>query len=92
MFGDLAGHLESNFVYQYSGSLTTPPCTENVAWFISAKPLGLSVKTYNAVKHVLKFNARYTQSTLGEDNLLKVAASGLDATIPDFVPVEHELR
>lgn len=92
MFGNLAGHLESNLVYQYSGSLTTPPCTESVAWFISAKPLALSVKTFNSVKHVLKFNARYTQSALGEDNLLEVAASELDATTTKLALAKNELR
>ncbi|KAJ5233499.1 uncharacterized protein N7469_005265 [Penicillium citrinum] len=93
MFGDLAAHLESNPVYQYSGSLTTPPCTEGVSWFVSSKPLALSTKMFNAIKHVLKFNARYTQNALGEKNLLEVAASELDLASPELhEPVKHELR
>lgn len=91
-FGHLAGHLESHPVYQYSGSLATPPCTENVAWYISSQPLALSVKSFNAIKHVLKFNSRYTQNTPGEINLLEVAASDLDPVAPNFLPIQHELR
>ncbi|KAJ5776110.1 uncharacterized protein N7511_001121 [Penicillium nucicola] len=92
MFGDLASHLESNLAYEYSGSLTTPPCTEHVSWFISAKPLSLSVKNYNAVKHVLKFNSRYTQNTPGQDNLLEVAACQIPAITTEFESGRQELR
>jgi hypothetical protein len=51
---------------------------EDVAWFLSTEPLPLNVQSYNAVKHILKFNARYTQNALGQDNLLEVAASELN--------------
>ncbi|BDD63711.1 hypothetical protein MPDQ_006473 [Monascus purpureus] len=72
-FSALASHLHSHGVYRYTGSLTTPPCTEGVAWYLSAEQLPLNVQGYNKVKKVLKYNARYTQNVLGERNLLEVA-------------------
>ncbi|CAK7218411.1 hypothetical protein SBRCBS47491_003500 [Sporothrix bragantina] len=76
-FTGLIKHFNTHGIYYYSGSLTTPPCSENVAWYISTEPLPLNVQTYNAVKKVVKFNARYTQNTVGRDNLLEVSAAEL---------------
>ncbi|KAL4887764.1 alpha carbonic anhydrase [Aspergillus ambiguus] len=76
-FSTLMQHISDHNIYQYSGSLTTPPCSEHVAWYISPKPMSLSVHDYNKVKKVVKYNARYTQNTLGQDNLLEVAAKSL---------------
>lgn len=47
--------------FYYSGSLTTPPCSENVTWFVIEEPIEISKKQ---VKHFQKFidhNARPTQ-------------------------------
>jgi carbonic anhydrase len=62
---------------RYSGSLTTPPCHEGIAWNLSCRPLTVSVETYQRVKDVVKFNARFTQNTPGEINLLENVANEL---------------
>lgn len=60
-------------MFQYSGSLTTPPCKEGLTFLVMEEPLALDVKTYNALKAVIKFNARYSQNKLGEENLLAIS-------------------
>lgn len=39
--------------YSFSGSLTTPPCTENVAWFVLKNP------TTASAKQIERFSQRY---------------------------------
>lgn len=73
-FGDLQAHVATNDIIRYTGSLTTPPCSESVTWIISSKPLYVDMDTYLKVKSVVKFNSRYTQNGLGMINLLENAA------------------
>jgi len=60
--------------------LTTPPCTEGVAWFVATRPIPLKLETYLKLGEVLGTNSRFIQSYNGsvpQRNILQVAAEGL---------------
>lgn len=68
---DLEQHIERSAVYQYSGSLTTPPCSERVVFTVVANPLYIDIDSYRSLKSVVKFNSRYIQNKPGQLNLLE---------------------
>ncbi|KAF5361476.1 hypothetical protein D9758_006220 [Tetrapyrgos nigripes] len=72
-FTELSDAIQTKPLFQYTGSLTTPPCAEGLTFLVLSEPLALNVATFNAIKKVVKFNARFTQGSLGETNLLEVA-------------------
>lgn len=51
---------ERNY-YTYSGSLTTPPCSENVTWVVMAHPMTVSKKQIEAFAKLYPNNARPVQ-------------------------------
>ena len=60
--------------YAYYGSLTTPPCSEGVRWFVIAEPEELSAAQIEAITSHLHDNARPLQP-LNERELLRVTAT-----------------
>ncbi|MGE7931388.1 carbonic anhydrase [Viridibacillus arvi] len=49
-------------VYQYNGSLTTPPCSEGVKWSIMQQPIEMSKEQIDAFKAIIPNNSRPVQS------------------------------
>lgn len=63
--------------YGYTGSLTTPPCSDGVTFVILTDPyIIMSVPQFMAMKRFMKFNSRYTQNKPGDPNLLQIANGG----------------
>ncbi|KAF9987087.1 hypothetical protein BGZ75_001066 [Mortierella antarctica] len=46
--------------WEYSGSLTTPPCSENVAWSVMQRPFPIGLQQLRAAVDLEGFNARET--------------------------------
>ena len=53
--------------YYYQGSLTTPPCTEGVRWFVMRNTVQLSADQIEHFADVIRFNARPTQKLNGRE-------------------------
>ncbi|KAF2709747.1 carbonic anhydrase [Pleomassaria siparia CBS 279.74] len=73
-FASVIEHVQTTGLFQYNGSLTTPPCAEGITFLIAKQPLDIDVATYNEIKSIVKFNSRYSQNKLGEANLIDVAS------------------
>jgi carbonic anhydrase len=51
--------------YRYFGSLTTPPCSEDVTWIVMATPVTISSEQLAALRNVLTANNRPVQPLNG---------------------------
>lgn len=51
--------------YEFEGSLTTPPCSEGVRWFVLKQPIMLSNQQMNAFRKLYPRNARPAQPLNG---------------------------
>jgi carbonic anhydrase len=47
--------------YTFSGSLTTPPCTENVTWFVLIHPVTVSAAEIEQFSKLYQHDTRPTQ-------------------------------
>lgn len=52
---------EQRTTYRYEGSLTTPPCSEGVQWFLFTEPAEVSAEQVDAFRKVIGENARPAQ-------------------------------
>ena len=63
---DPAGLLPSNLAYYtYAGSVTAPPCTENVTWFVLKTPVEISTAQINAFAALYPHGVRAVQPLNG---------------------------
>jgi carbonic anhydrase len=56
---------ESRRYYTYMGSLTTPPCTEDVLWVVMKQPVQASMDQLNLFSRMYPMNARPIQASSG---------------------------
>ncbi|RPA98376.1 carbonic anhydrase [Choiromyces venosus 120613-1] len=65
--------IDNSKIRNYPGSLTTPPCSEQVSWYVVEEPLAIIPKQFNRLKKIMKFNSRFTQNNYSDppkENLL----------------------
>lgn len=55
--------------YTFAGSLTTPPCSEGVTWYVMKNPVGVSKVQVAAFAKLYPHNARPTQPANGREIL-----------------------
>ncbi|MDX9791724.1 MAG: carbonic anhydrase family protein, partial [Candidatus Kapabacteria bacterium] len=56
---------ENKSYYHYEGSLTTPPCSETVSWYVLKERLTASAEQITQFSAILKNNYRYVQNLYG---------------------------
>jgi hypothetical protein len=76
VMSEVVDAIKANALQTYSGSLTTPPCSEGVAWHVSTAKLSVSPATFVRAANVIGFNSRFPQNTPGQPNILMISALG----------------
>lgn len=56
---------QSQATYRYDGSLTTPPCSENVKWIVFSNPIQMSAEQIGKFTQIIEGNNRPTQPLNG---------------------------
>ena len=62
--------------YRYSGSLTTPPCSEGVNWLLLANPIQMSNEQIAAFRTIFPLNARPVQPLHDRPVLVDITIGG----------------
>lgn len=55
--------------FTYTGSLTTPPCTERVEWFILREPITVSLEQVEALKKLMPLNNYRNEQPINGRNI-----------------------
>ena len=71
---DASPHSLPN-TYRYDGSLTTPPCSEDVKWIVLTIPIEMSEAQIAAFKAIIHDNNRPVQPLNGRELLMDVEAN-----------------
>jgi carbonic anhydrase len=61
---------EEQKTFRYPGSLTTPPCTEGVSWFVMVEPIEISADQIDLFKAIVSVSNRPVQP-LGDRELIE---------------------
>ena len=65
---DIGSLLPKNpHYFSYSGSLTTPPCTEGVRWIVLQEPIEISEEDVRRFVEIIGYNARPVQPLGGRE-------------------------
>ncbi|TLS27736.1 hypothetical protein PpBr36_01208 [Pyricularia pennisetigena] len=75
VMSELVQQIKSGSFQSYSGSLTTPPCSEGVRWLVSTQKLAISAENFFSMRNVIGFNARFAQNNPGQPNLMSLATA-----------------
>lgn len=81
-FAPFVAAINAQSLSTYTGSLTTPPCAEGLQFFVTSQQLPINVATFNSIKSVVGFNARFVQAAPGKENLLNAAAKQIQKQAP----------
>lgn len=55
--------VEIDHVFTYAGSLTTPPCSEGVSWYVLSEPLKVAPAQIRQLEEFFPSNSRIVQNT-----------------------------
>jgi len=66
LFGAIPKEIQANY-YNYRGSLTTPPYTESVRWYIAKHIFEASAEQIEAINKIEGNNARHVQALYGRN-------------------------
>ncbi|OJD11302.1 hypothetical protein AJ78_07896 [Emergomyces pasteurianus Ep9510] len=69
---DMASLINSLPLFSYTGSLTTPPCTEGIPFYILSQAVPMHIDVLNSLKTVIGHNSRFLQnnSPTGENSIV----------------------
>jgi carbonic anhydrase len=62
--------------YRYNGSLTIPPCSEDVKWFVLTTPIKMAHSQIAAFKAIMSGNNRPVQPLNGRELLVDAIQDG----------------